>query len=562
MQESKAQIAQSPVGAKRRATRITLRKEGGYMYDYIIKNGIIVDGSARKPYKASLCIRDGKIAKIASAEDVFEGEKVLDAKGRIVAPGFINLHSHSDRSYLRTSSYESMLTTGVTLEICGQCGLSSVPIGRCSGGHSSSGGGLLLIDEETSNAHNPHNMEEYVKDVESVGISINVGMMIGHGALRAAVMGWDQRPLTAAELTEMCELLDKELKAGALGVTFGLIYPPGSCCDTAEIKALAGVCAENGKVLSVHMRNENRKVFEALDEMLEVARETGVRLEISHLKLMGKTMWGKSGELLAKIDMARAEGISIHADQYPYDASHSGLQSSLPKEAVDGGYPKFFENLHDDEWWDRISDHGTLPEMEFRGGAENIVVNELSAGASHPEYVGKSITEIAGLLHTDISDAVRQILLSSNARVQCVYHNMSMGDVLNIMSRRDVSVISDGTAYDFSYYGGCPHPRNAGTFARFFRLVREHSLMPIEDAVYKVTGLPASILGMGGRFGFIREGLDATLTIFDKDTISDHATYEDPAQASTGIDYVIVNGDVVLSDGKITDARPGKVILG
>ena len=533
------------------------------MYDYIIKNGIIVDGSAKKPYAGTVCIKDGKIARIVTEDgSSLSAEKVIDACGHIVAPGFINLHSHSDRSYLRTPSYESMLTSGVTLEICGQCGLSSVPLGSHSGGHSSSGSGLLLIDEETANAHNPADLEEYVRDAEGVGISVNVGMMIGHGALRAAVMGWDQRPLTAEELDEMCRLLDRELKAGALGVTFGLIYPPGSCCDTDEIKALARVCAANNKILSVHMRNENRRVFEALDEMIDVARETGVRLEISHLKLMGKSMWGKSGELLAKIDMARAEGIAIHADQYPYDASHSGLQSSLPKEAVDGGYPRFFENLHNDEWWDKISDHGTLPEMEFRGGAENIVINELQAGATHPEYVGMSVTQIAELLHTDIADAVRQILLSSGARVQCVYHNMSMEDVLNIMSRRDVSVVSDGTAYDFSCYGGCPHPRNAGTFARFFRLVRENDLMPVEDAVYKVSGLPASILGMGERFGFIREGLDATITVFDKDTITDHATYEEPAKPSTGIDYVIVNGEVVLDHGVITAARPGKVILG
>lgn len=531
------------------------------MYDFIIKNGLIVDGSAKKPYQGVVCVKDGKIAKIAAAEDGLEADKVIDAQGHVVAPGFINLHSHSDRSYLRTPSYESMLTSGVTLEICGQCGLSSIPVGKNSG-HSTSGADLLLIDEATSNAHNPHDIKEYVKDVEETGISVNVGMMIGHGALRAAVIGWDQRPLTEEELKEMCELLDRELKAGALGVTFGLIYPPGSCCDTNEIKALAKVCAANNKILSVHMRNENRKVFQALDEMLDVARETGVRLEISHLKLMGKTMWGKSGELLAKIDMARAEGIAIHADQYPYDASHSGLQSSLPKEAVDGGYPRFFENLHNDEWWDRISDHGTLPEMEFRGGAENIVISELQADASHPEYIGMSVAEIARKLDTDLGDAVRQILLSSGARVQCVYHNMSMDDVLNIMSRRDISVVSDGTAYDFGCYGGRPHPRNAGTFARFFRLVRENELMPIEDAVYKVSGLPASILGMGGRFGFIKEGLDATITIFDKDTITDHATYDEPAQKSEGIDYVMVNGEIVLDHGVITDARPGKVILG
>ena len=529
------------------------------MYDLIIKNGTVVDGTRKKPFSADICVKDGKIAKIGVADG--EAKKVIDAGGHIVAPGFINLHCHSDRTYLSTPSYDSMLTSGVTFECCGQCGLSSIPLSPDPAVKSAQGESLLLIGDKRGYEHNPRNMKEYVKDVEDIGISINVGMMIGHGALRAAVIGWDQRPLTEAELKEMCELLDRELKNGALGVTFGLIYPPGSCCDTSEIKALARVCAANGKVLSVHMRNENRKVFEALSEMIDVAAETGVRLEISHLKLMGTTMWGKAGELLAKIDMARAKGISIHADQYPYDASHSGLQSSLPKEAVDGGYGRFFENLHDDEWWDRISDHGTLPEMAFRGGAENIVVSDLVEGATHPEFLGKSIAEIAEMLGTDIGDAVRQILLSSKARVSCVYHNMSMDDVLTIMSQRDISVISDAAAYSFDHYGGRPHPRNAGTFARFFRLVRENSLMPIEDAVYKVTGLPSTVLGLDDQLGFIKEGFDATLTIFDKDTIKDNATYDDPARPSEGIDYVFVAGEMVLDHGKITDARPGKVIL-
>lgn len=530
------------------------------MFDLAIKNGIIVDGTRKKPYEASLYIKDGRIAKIgAGTEDAAE---IIDAKGHIVAPGFINIHCHSDMSYLACPTYESMLTSGVTFELAGQCGESCIPVSEKNFESQASLGGLLKSESYEPKNYRPRGIVSYKEDVEATGISINVGMMIGHGSLRSAVIGWEQRALTEEELEKMCGLLDSELKAGALGVSFGLIYPPGSFCDTDEIKALARVCAANNKVLAVHMRNENVRVFEALDEMIEVAADTGVRLEISHLKLMGRKMWGRSGELLARVDMARARGISVHCDQYPYDASHSGLQSSLPKEAVDGGYEKMVENLDDDEWWDRISAHGTLPELDNRGGAANVTVNELLPGSGLPEIIGKSLTEIAGMYGMSVSDAVRYILKNCFGKVQCVYHNMSMEDVLNIMSQRDISVVSDGTAYELKNHNGVPHPRNAGTFARFFRLVREHGLMPIEDAVYKVTGLPASVIGLDDRFGFLKEGLDATVTVFDKDSITDRATFETPDLPSEGIDYVFVNGQMVLDHGKVTDARPGKVILG
>jgi len=529
------------------------------MYDFILTNGLIVDGTRRKPFPGSLYAKDGKIVKIEEGTGpvTLNGEKVIDVKGHVIAPGFINLHTHSDNSYIVTPTYESMLDAGVTFELCGQCGLSCIPLKKSA--QSAPGGGILQLTAEQA-ANLPANMTEYAAAIEKRGVSINVGMMIGHGALRGAVVGLDQRPLTEAETKEMCELLDHELKAGAMGVTFGLIYAPGSFCDTEEIKALARVCAANNKVLTVHMRNENRKVFEALDEMIEVARETGVRLEISHLKLMGKSMWGKAGELLAKIDMARAKGIAIHADQYPYDASHSGLYSSLPNEAKDGGLALMAERMKDDAFWNKVSDNGTLPEMEFRGGAANIVVNETGAN-EWPEVIGKSLPEIADMLGTTVPEAVRQLFIRCKGKVQCVYHNMSMNDVLTIMSQRDISVVSDGTAYDLKNHGGKPHPRNLGTFPRFFRLVRENQLMPIEDAVYKVSGLPSSIMGTDDQFGFLKEGMDATITVFDQETITDHATYDEPTLKNEGIDYVFVNGELVNDHGTITDARPGKCIL-
>ena len=532
------------------------------MFDIIVKNGMIVDGTRKKPFAGNLYIKDGKIVKIEAGEKEPEekAHKTIDAGKHIVAPGFIDVHTHSDKSYLACPTHESKLLSGITFELCGQCGLSCIPVSEKNIDSQASLGGLLAGKSDRY-TYKPRDMKTYAEDYNSRPQSINVGMSIGHGALRSTIVGWDQRPLTPQEMEEMCALLDKELKAGAMGVSFGLIYPPGSFCDTEEIKALARVCAANNRFLSVHMRNENRRVFEALDEMIEVARETGVRLEISHLKLMGKTMWGRSGELLAKIDQARAKGISIHADQYPYAASHSKLTSSFPKEAMDGGYGALAEHLKDDEWWDRISEHGTLPEMEFRGGAANIAVADLANGIEWPEVMGKTLTELAEMWDIDVPAAIRKLLLGCRGVVDCIYHNMSEEDVLNIMSQRDISVVSDGTAYDLDNYNGKPHPRNAGTAPRFLRMVREHDLMPIEDAVYKLTGLPSAVMGTDDRFGFLKEGLDATITIFDKDTVTDHATYDQPALPSTGIDYVIVNGEVVLDQGIPTDARPGKCIL-
>ena len=529
------------------------------MYDFIISNGLIVDGTRKKPFMGSIYAKDGKIVKITGADEPVsaDAKAVYDAKGHVVAPGFINLHSHSDNTYMTAPTYESMLDGGVTFELCGQCGLSCVPIGKALPPMPASG---LLNLTAKDFVNIPRSTAEYAETIDSTGITVNVGMMLGHGALRAAVVGWDQRQLTADEMKEMCEYLDRELKAGAMGVTLGLIYAPGSFCDIEEIKAMAQVCAANGKVLAVHVRSENRYVFEAVQEMLDVAAETGVRLEISHLKLMGKTMWGRANELLAKIDMARARGICVHADQYAYDASNSALCASFPKEALDGGMDVFAENLKDDDFWDRVSDHGKLTELEFRGGVDNIMVNE-TGPVNYPEYIGKSLTEVAGMMGVPVSEAVRKLLIMSEGQLQCIYHNMSMEDVLTIMKRTDVSVISDGTAFDLSRYGGCPHPRNTGSFPRFLRLVREHDLMPIEDAVYKMTGLPSTIMHTDDQFGFLKEGLDATITVFDRDRITDHATYEQPNLKNEGIDYVFVNGQMVLDHGVITDARPGRCIL-
>lgn len=526
------------------------------MYDLLIKNGLIVDGSRRKPFSGNVYIQGGKIAEI-SADDTKPAAKVYDAQGHVVAPGFVDIHTHSDVSYLHTPVMESMLSSGVTFQLVGQCGASCVPINDKNRRSQFEGQEPVHKTPMAELDFTPHDFASYAAHVEAHGVAANSGMLIGHSALRSAVIGWEMRQMTKEELQEMCDLLDEQLRQGAAGVSFGLIYPPGSFCDTEEIIALARTVARHDKLLAVHMRNENLKVFEALDEMISVAEATGVRLEISHLKLMGRPQWGRADELLTKVDLARARGVRIHCDQYPYTSSGSGLIASLPKWAMDGGFSALVKRLQDKAEWEKIKGTG-LPELYNRGGPENVMVNEVH-DSSMAQIVGKTLTEIAEMLELPLFEAIREVLIRNEGHVACFYRCMDEGDLLRIMARRDISVISDGVAYNMSCHNGLPHPRYTGTFPRFLRLVREHNLMPLEDAVYKITALPATIAGFGGRFGFLKAGYDATITVFDWDTVTDCATFQDPVQRSKGIELVVVNGVPVFEDGAFTAVRPGKV---
>lgn len=513
------------------------------MRDMLIKNGLIVDGSGAKPYSGSLYIRDGKIEAVGP-DVTANAAKVIDAAGMAVAPGFIDIHTHSDTVYRTVPDMNSKLVSGVTTEVVGQCGGSCIPI----------------RDGEKDWAEKgiPYDLDTYIEDVRRRGVSINLGMMIGHGTLRAAVVGLEMRQATPDELERMCALLEKMLLQGALGVTFGLIYPPGSFCDTAEIIALAKVCAKYDRVLSVHIRNENKGAFDALEEMIRVGEQTGVKIEISHFKLMGKAQWGRIGEQLAKVDAARKRGVRIGCDQYPYTASSSGLLSCFPKWAMDGGFSRLYERLQDETEWAKVSEGG-FPEMYERGGPENIIIQRVPTGAD-TSVQGKSLTELAEEWKLSVPETMRRLLLRSRGGVNCFYHSIGEADMLQVMARRDVSVVSDGTAFDLDSYTGLPHPRSTGTAPRFLRLVREHGLMPLEDAVRKLTGLPAGVMGLDGTLGLLREGLDGTVVIFDPDTVADRATFREPNLRPVGIGHVIVSGETVLEHGVPTAARPGRVL--
>ena len=526
------------------------------MYDCALKNGTIVDGSRKKPFVGNLYISDGKIAEISTEER--EAARVCDVSGLTVAPGFVDIHSHSDASFLTVPTYEGKLRGGVTFELVGQCGISMVPLTPESREDTMRTIERSLDQKVSESVFSATDYAGYARAVTETGISINQGGLVGHGALRACIIGWQMRQLTPQETDAMCRLLEEQLDQGAMGLSLGLIYPPGSFCDTQEILALARVVASRDKLLAVHMRNENQGVFDALEEMIGVALATGVRLEISHLKLMGKSQWGRAGELLARIDLARAQGARIHCDQYPYCASNSVLTSCFPKWAMEGGFPKLVERLKDNEQFEKIFSGG-LPEMDARAGADRINIGY--TGGHFTEIEGMTLVEMAAYMKMPLFNAMREALIRCEGVINCIYHSINRQDMLTIMSRRDVCTASDGSAYDLSHLVGRPHPRSSSTFPRFLRIVREEKLMPIEDAVYKMTALPAVLMGLGGKIGCLKEGYRADITVFNAETVADRATYLDPSLKPVGIERVFVGGVEVLSDGQISDSRPGTFFL-
>ena len=525
------------------------------MYDYVLKNGWIVDGGRGEPYRADLCIKDGRIAEITQAAP--EGGETIDVSGLIVSPGFIDIHAHSDASPLVGYPVESKLAQGVTTEICGNCGISLLPTER--------GCEASVQEYFSSELEMPLNgkqiamssMGAYADAVQRSGTALNVGMLVGHGTLRLSVMGFVDRPPTAQEMEQMKALLDRELSAGAMGMSLGLIYPPSAYGTTEELIELAKVVKKHDAILAVHMRSESVHIFEAVDEMLAVAEKSGVHLEISHLKLIGKPQWGRAKELISKIRVAQTHGVRVTCDQYPYTASSTALTALMPNWSHAGGNEEMLRRLRERE--------GTLceemeQEMENRGGPDAILIT--STHGSHSEYEGKTISDLAKEFSITPLDTVIRILLECKVSVACVFFCISEEDMLDIMAEPFICVGSDGYSfsYDERYTKTNPHPRSFATFPQFFQTVREKQLMSIQDAVYKATALPAQILGLHDR-GQLKKGMAADITVFDKDQIVSRSTYLDPKVRPVGIPYVFVGGKLAYCNDRTVDFRSGRVLL-
>ena len=527
------------------------------MFDYAIKNGLIVDGTGGAPYKATLYIEGQKIAKI-SEDDSLEAKEVIDAAGLAVAPGFMDMHTHSDVTPYCAPDFETALTQGITFHLAGNCGASMIPesAGEKHGARGAASAKSRFGMEAPD--YRATDFASYRDEINERGIAINFSTVIGHGRLRGEVMAESTAVIpTEEEMQGMEKLLDTQLSQGALGMSFGLTYVPGTFSQTEELIRLAKVVAKHDAFISVHMRSEGTAIFEALDEMGRVAVESGAHIHISHFKLMLPPQWGKAKELLAKFDEWRAKGAKFTADQYPYLASSTGARSIMPLE-LKKSTKKSMEVLGDDEKFAEIREH-IVNKIASYGGPTRITL--CPTNGKCPEALGKNIAEIAEYYGVEPAEAYRKVMYETGFACNSMFHAMCEEDTFEIAKRMDVAVISDGYGYNNVSVGpnGMPHPRSAGSHTRFLRLAREKQLLPLEKAIYKMTKLPASIMKLEGR-GVLAEGNWADVTVFDAEKISDGATFEQPALPAQGVAYVFVNGTKAFVNGKTTGSRAGRVL--
>ena len=525
-------------------------------WDILIRGGTLYDGSGKPGKPADLAIAGGRIAELGPAL-AGAAERVIDAAGLAVTPGFIDIKTHSDFTLPINPKAESKVRQGVTTEIIGHCGFSVAPVlpGKTQLlADYLSGGAPWLPFRETS-------FPDYLDTFPAV--AVNAGMLVGHNTLRLMVMGLEDRAPTAAELDQICALLDEGLGAGALGLSTGLFTPPGSFAQTAEIMALCAVVARHKAAYFTHIRDESNKVLEAIEEAIAVARAYPIHVEIVHLKCSGVDNWGKAAQILDRIEQARAEGCDIDCDAYPYAAGANPLKNLLPPWVQIGGNEAMLARLALPETRGRIeaeiSDHG----LNNWGRIPSWEAVQISISPKLPQTAGKTVAALAAERGVDPIDQVCDHLIADNGATRVLITSISEDDIRTIVRSPKALVGSDGNCV--ADYGtvsqGMPHPRFYGTFPRIIgRYVHQERLLPLEQAIHKMTGGSARALKLRDR-GLLAEGYRADVAIFDPADFRDQATYADPHRYPTGArTTVIINGIVVVDNAKHTGATPGQVL--
>ncbi len=526
------------------------------MWDIVIRGGTVYDGSGKPGERADIAIEAGRIARIGR-DLPREAARVIDAEGLAVAPGFIDIKTHSDFVLPINPKAESKLRQGVTTEIIGHCGYSVAPVlpGKTELlAHYLSGGAPWLPFREMS-------FPEYLDTFPHV--SVNTGMLVGHNTLRLMVMGLEDRTPTEAELAQMVALLEEGLHAGALGMSTGLFTPPGSFAKPDEIMALARVLKRHNAAYFTHIRDESNKVLESVEEAIAVAREAGVHVEIVHLKCSGVDNWGKAATVLDMIAAARAEGCDIDCDAYPYAAGANPLKNLLPGWVQVGGNEAMLERLALPETRARIAaeiaDHG----LNNWGRIPSWEAVQISISTRRPETAGQTVAALAAAQGSDPIDQICDHLIADNGATRVLITSIAEDDIRTIIRSPTALVGSDGNCV--ATYGtvsqGMPHPRFYGTFPRIIgHYVRDEGLIRLEQAIYKMTGGSAKALKLKDR-GLIAEGYRADIAMFDPADFKDEATYSDPHRYPSGPrTTVIVNGVVVVDRAVHTAATPGIVL--
>ncbi len=511
------------------------------MQDIIIRGGMIADGTGKPAYSADIAVKDGRITAIGDLRHL-SARKYLDASGCIVAPGFIDSHAHSDRCFLRGSSCASKLYQGVTTEISGQCGSSPFP--------------ALQPEGEWHCA----SFDSFVRKFEASDyrMAVNQAMLVGHGSLRAGVIGREDRAATKEELAQMKALLRRDLTDGAFGMSLGLEYAPGFFAEKEELQELGKVVKEFDGLVPCHMRSEGLKIDEAIDELLSVGRASGVHVHVSHIKIDNFRVHGRAKEVWQKLLSARAEGVNVTADIYPFTASSTSLTIRCPKWSQEGGDAAVVRNLLGERRQEVIE--GIRSHYFNAKRAETCLISD--DNGCWPEIVGKTLRYIAEeYLHTtDYAEAAAEIIVRTKGEAGCIFFVMDEKDMLYFLSQ-DVGIGSDGYSLpgdpkELSYK---PHPRSYATIPEFFRLAKAHNICPLEEAVHRVTQKPAELIGLSNR-GQLKEGFVADITVFDPENYTPAATYLDPVQLCHGVRHVLVGGGVALEDGTQTDYRGGKFL--
>ena len=498
-------------------------------YELIITNARIVDGSGNPWFRANIGIRNGRIARIGRI-DAREGLKAIDAQGQIVAPGFIDVHTHVESIYGQPGA-ENFIRMGVTSLVTGNCGTSVTDVG------------------------------EFLGRIGQKPLAVNLATLVAHGSVRRKVMGLDDRAPTPDELRQMEAIVEQAMKDGAVGLSTGLIYVPGTYAKTEEIVDLARVVSRYGGLYATHMRNEGDKVVDAINESIHIGEEAHLPVEISHFKISSKNLWGQSPVTIGLVRDARARGVTVTVDQYAYTASSTSLDSRLPTWLRAGGLEEAKKRLADKAGRERVIKD--MKESLKRSGFKDYDFAMVASYGPDRSFNGKSIAEITKQVRgkSEVKDQIDQIIAMYEAGgASMVYHGMSEPDVQNIMREPFTMIASDSGVRQVDE--SVPHPRGYGNNARVLgHYVRELKLISLEDAIRKMTSLPAQTFGFRDR-GMLREGFAADLVIFDERTIGDRATFDKPHQYATGISYVIVNGELVFAEGAMTSARPGAALRG